>query len=370
MAIVTYPEFLQTQTYSAKRLRFQQEDFAPVGEGVMGQADWRVSQRGAGANMSVDIAAGSAVVRGDSVVNQGLYHVVNDAVINAAVTANASGNPRIDRVLISVADSTDSGSGTDISTITVLAGTPTGGATLDNLTGAGAVPNNALLLADIVVANGAASIVDANIRTRRTFSKKAIPPLLGINDIDCVAFEPAPGLLLGGQSVIHASHDLFQSAALVYLPRRVVGATRLRWKYGQEGTTALTGNYVLAICDASGRPIVNTGSVAFTGAINTYQIRGETFAATTFEAGWYYIFFGVDTAASGALGAAYLGYSPNVTPAGVGSNPGPPTPNSLLFLITGGVTVPATILGMFDSHTRTTSTGSLLGVPQVSLSVN
>src|SRR5512147_1211922 len=245
MTIVNYPEFLQTQSYTASRLRFQQEDFTPAGEGVMGQSDFRVAQRGAGANMSVDIAAGSAVVRGDTIARQGFYHVVNDATINAAITSNSSGNPRVDRVTLQCSDSTDSGSGTDISVINVLAGTPVGGATLDNLNGAQNIPNNQLHLADVVVANGAASITDANIRSRRTFAKPLIPPLVGLTDVDQVPFLPI-GSPLMQDAACNIGNTNYQSAALFQLPRRIVGATKLRWRYVQNSTAAATGNYIFA----------------------------------------------------------------------------------------------------------------------------
>jgi hypothetical protein len=68
-------------------------------------------------------------------------------------------------------------------------------------------------------------------------------------------------------------------------------ATRIRWGYRQTATPT-TGNYVFAICDASGRPIVNTGSVAYAGIANSDNRRSETIAATTFEAGLYWVMFG------------------------------------------------------------------------------
>jgi hypothetical protein len=368
MTIVTYPEFLQDQTYAASRLRYQQESLTPNGEGVInGQADYRVSQRGAGANMSVDVAAGAAYVRGDSGTRPGLWHIVNDATINAAIGANASGNPRIDRILLQLNDATDLGSGTDISTITVLAGTPTGGATLDNLSGAGAVPNSALLLADVVVANGAATIVDANIRSRRTFSKPLVPPLVGLTDTDQVPMMPFPGLVVGNSNAVFTTVlNNFQSAALHILPRRIVGATKLRWRYGQAATTAYTGNYIFAIYDASGRLVAATASTAIGGAINTWRVESVSLTATTtFEAGMYYVFFG----------NALAGGSGNCTTTGVtlgdsaGTNTGPNAPGLALRNTSGGVTLPATntILGMTDIGAQTTSAAGVT-VPSVTLS--
>lgn len=377
MAIVNYPEFLQTQSYTASRLRFQQEDFTPAGEGVMGQSDFRVAQRGAGANMSVDIAAGSAVVRGDTIARQGFYHVVNDATINAAITSNSSGNPRVDRVTLQCSDSTDSGSGTDISVINVLAGTPVGGATLDNLSGAQNIPNNQLHLADVVVANGAASITDANIRSRRTFAKPLIPPLVGLTDVDQVPLVPAAGLAVISNAALSVSHTTLQTAILVTIPRRIVGATKLRWRYAQNSAAAMTGNYIFAIYDASGRAVAATSSTAFTGATSSIQVRSEALTATTtFEAGAYYLFMG-NTATTASSTIGFVGVGPpaaatgeTIGGSGVASTLLAGQPGVLLKNASGGVTLPAagTILGMQDIGT-VAGTNAVAGIPVVSLSV-
>lgn len=372
MTIVNYPEFLQTQTYSAQRLRFQQEDFTPNGEGVMGQADFRISQRAAGANMSVDVAAGSAIVRGDTITRQGLYHVVNDAVINASISANASGNPRIDRVLVQLSDSTDSGSGTDVSVINVLSGTPTGGATLDNLSGAAAIPNNQLHLADIIVANGAATIVDANIRSRRGFAKPLVPPLVGLTDTEQVLLAPIPGVSSNaGANVQHASHNGYQVAYAAWLPKRVVGATKVRWRYVHTAT-ANTGNFIHAIYDASGRQVAATGVTALAGAgtVSTAVAAGLT-ATTTFEAGLYYVLTGFATASGGATYYAGVG----VTAGAANEQSGAVIagqPGVLLRSASGGTTLPATntILGFTDIGAQTAVAGlTAPGAPILSLSV-
>jgi hypothetical protein len=96
-----------------------------------------VAQRAAGANMSVDIAAGEATVQGDLVTNQGLYYVYNDATVNLTgfAAANAT-NPRIDRITLKVDDAFHGGAGNTAS-FPIITGTATAGATLTNLTGAG-----------------------------------------------------------------------------------------------------------------------------------------------------------------------------------------------------------------------------------------
>src|SRR5688572_19961982 len=138
MALLT-PEYLQTKSYNAIKDRAVLKS-AVMREGIIDFGDFAVTQRAAGANMSVDVAAGECFVQGDTVVRQGIYHLVNDAVINATISANAPGNPRIDQIIARVYDSADAGAGTDTPAIEVLAGTPSAGATLANRTGAAALP--------------------------------------------------------------------------------------------------------------------------------------------------------------------------------------------------------------------------------------
>jgi hypothetical protein len=135
--------------------------------GVMDSGSFMVTQKGAGANMSVDVASstgGGAYVK-DSTVTTGLglfYVTPTGSVTNVAIGANASGNPRIDRIVVGLAGA-----------VSVVAGTATVGATLNNLTGAAAVPSSSLLLADVLVANGAASITNSVIRDRRPWARGA-----------------------------------------------------------------------------------------------------------------------------------------------------------------------------------------------------
>jgi hypothetical protein len=171
MALVSYPEFLQTRTYSAQQLRHL---FAKLGlqEGVYGATDLQVSQRAAGANMSVDVAAGDALVQGDDITRQGLYHVVNDGVVNVPISASHGALPRLDQIILRVYDSTVLGV-SDVPSLEVLAGTPTAGATLDNRSGAATLPNNAIRLADVLVGAGVAVIANSALRDRRPWVRGA-----------------------------------------------------------------------------------------------------------------------------------------------------------------------------------------------------
>jgi hypothetical protein len=164
------PEYIQNKQYAAQRLRAELLD-SFLQEGVVGGTDLKVVQRASGgANMSVDIAAGAAYVKGDTTTRQGLYHVYNDALMNIAIGANSSGNPRIDQIILRAYDSIDGGAGSDNAVLEVIAGTATAGATLDNRTGAAALPATAVRLADVLVINGAATITNSSIRDRRPWA--------------------------------------------------------------------------------------------------------------------------------------------------------------------------------------------------------
>lgn len=167
------PAFLGTSSiqYSAKDVR-RYLTAAPIltalgGEGIVESGDFAVSQRAAGANMSVDVAAGEAYVKGDTNADEGSYYVRETGTINVLVDAADASNPRIDRVVLEIKNDSEDAGGLNLGRIRTIAGTPTVGATLTNLTGAAAVPNTCLLLANLVVAASDTSIVTADIQDRR-----------------------------------------------------------------------------------------------------------------------------------------------------------------------------------------------------------
>lgn len=142
-------------------------------EGVVGAGDFMVTERGAGANLTVDVACntGFVVVQGDTVTNQGLYVVrPHTAVANLDIATAHGTNPRVDSVVVQVDDDEHDSSGNTRARVMVLTGTATGGATLDNRTGAPALPNSALLLADVLVPATDTSISNSQIRDRRKWA--------------------------------------------------------------------------------------------------------------------------------------------------------------------------------------------------------
>jgi hypothetical protein len=183
VSLISYPAFLQPRTYSAQQVRHLYDQLVPR-EGIVGRGDFTVSQRAAGANMSVDVAAGEAFVQGDTSARQGIYHLTNDAVANVAVPAANGTNPRVDLLVARVNDSTVVGS-SDTPALEIVQGTPTSGATLANLTnapgqpGGPAIPATALPLAFILVPAAATSIVDANIGYLAKSDSSTAPAIAG-----------------------------------------------------------------------------------------------------------------------------------------------------------------------------------------------
>lgn len=128
-----------------------------------------VSQRGAGANMSVDVASGRALV---NITNTNLtpnktYNVWfdSDATTNVNISAADPTNPRIDIIClkVDVSQNPDAGAG-NIASIIAVAGTPAGSPAVPS------TPANCLKLAQVAVAASAVSIVTGNITDYRTYT--------------------------------------------------------------------------------------------------------------------------------------------------------------------------------------------------------
>jgi hypothetical protein len=171
------PAFNDAKTYGFEWLRLLLE--FNLQEGVLGPGDLKVTPSASGNR--VDLAAGYAAVKGDSGtaslgLTQGLFAVVNDApVVNVAMPAQDATNPRIDLVCVRVRDSSDLATGADDAGPLVVAGTPTAGATLDNMAGAAALPNDCILLAAVLTPAGVglSTISPGNVRDRRRFARGA-----------------------------------------------------------------------------------------------------------------------------------------------------------------------------------------------------
>lgn len=313
-------------------------DMADPGVGVMSHADLAVT---AGAGMQSNVAAGRCRIRSNYLgADHGIYELWSDAV-EPVTHAAAGANPRIDQVLARVRDFTEQG-GPDDGTIYIQAGVPTSGATLDNRTGVTTPDPMSVLLSDVLVPVGAGSAAAFTYRNRRPLAMMGHVPLR-VTTNDQTYMIPFGTNELA--NFIPASFQNSQRWALMYLPRRVTAATRIRWLYKQSATTALSGQYNIGIYDASGRLIVATGAVSFAGIVSTFQARAETIASTTLEAGAYYVCFGF-----GALGGSTTGRAWMVT----GTQA--PGPNMSRISTTGGTALPTvmtSVVGIQDAYNFT-----------------
>jgi hypothetical protein len=165
-----------TPGYDAIDLRRSIEAASAIQEGVMDATGWKVRERAAGANMTVEVDAnvGLAVVQGDSVTHQSRYVVApHSAVVALDIAAAHSTNPRVDMVVLQIRDNTHDALGQSDARVMVLTGTPTAGATIDNLNGQASLPANALRLADVHVPAADTTIANAQIRDRRKWARAA-----------------------------------------------------------------------------------------------------------------------------------------------------------------------------------------------------
>jgi hypothetical protein len=361
--------------YTARQLRkFSQE---MVGVGVYGRGSYRVTFS---AGLTLNISGGIAYIRGRTNADQGIYranHASTDPQLTVTLDAAHATLPRIDRIILQVADNAEDSQGLNKAQVIKVTGVATSGATLDNLLGAvdpfSLSSPSCILLADVLVnANNSPALSNTNIRDRRSYAiRGTVPPL--ITDIDCVQLEPYPGMVRYRWRINGADHASRQSAALFWLPRRIP-ATHIRWRYQQDGTTAVgTGqSYVFAFADASGRIFASTAATAFGGAVNTF--RGEVIpfspalpAGTIIEAGPIYVFFGLTALTSTQAFHCNCVINDSQSTLGFAAT----SPNQFLRQGSGGVTLPPTnrIQDVLTDGWAQTAGNSDLPVPVVAFSV-
>jgi len=145
--------------YSGDELGLPYRDI--MGEGIVNSGDLIVTQRAAGANLSVDVAAGSCWIKGDDdTVAQPTYRCRRTGVLNLTITPNGS-NPLIVRVVAEIIDAGFAGV-SRIWQCRAIHGTAAASPSTP------ALPSNAISLATIAVSTAAASIVSANITDARS----------------------------------------------------------------------------------------------------------------------------------------------------------------------------------------------------------
>lgn len=196
----------------------------------------------------VKVPTGRAIVRGHYYENASPTKVL-------AIAANASGNPRIDRVVLRLDPSANS------VTLAVLQGTPAGSPSAPALTQTD-VGVFEISLARVTVANGATNIVPADVIDERTFIGPPLP-LLG-------------GTMTGALTLSGAPTSALHAATKQYVDDKGTWSSWTPVVYG--GTTALTG------CTVEGRKCVIGKTVhwnckivmgASTGGSGTLNVGGD-----------------------------------------------------------------------------------------------
>lgn len=163
MALLT-PTWLQNGTYSARLDRIFADCLLTEGVIRPGAGSLQVTQRGAGANNSVDIAAGYAVITGDDAADQGNYVIRNDATVNLAASAAPVANSRIDLVCVRINDPAEGGPAGNNATFVYVTGTAA------PVPVPPATPTSAIVLAQVLRTVGDTSVVAANITDVRAAS--------------------------------------------------------------------------------------------------------------------------------------------------------------------------------------------------------
>lgn len=128
-------------------------------QGVLTAANLKATQRGAGANMSVDVASGFAYIVGDDVTNQGTYQVWNDGTVNVTGWTVPGSGTFHHRLELQIQDKLNNGLFTGYSAVLLPK--------LDTGTGLPAEDNSSITLATIDIPSGSASITNSMINDYR-----------------------------------------------------------------------------------------------------------------------------------------------------------------------------------------------------------
>lgn len=262
------PGYAQGGTYTAQHDRINGRA-AAFDEGVASRADLKVTQRAAGANMSVDIAVGGAVVAGDDQANQGNYSTFFDAITNVTGFVATGSNTRYDLVGVQINDPNAGGAAGSNSVLVRVAGTAAVTPVIP------ALPNSFLPLAVIgPFTTTTTSITDAMIHTAYSGTGPAGVEAVGL----CAGLRDTPG----------TSKETYNTVAdngwLMEFGQAVSRSTFARL-FAHIGTTHGVGDGATTfnLPDARGRVAVaadNMGGVD-AGVLSSSNALGTKFGAET-----------------------------------------------------------------------------------------
>lgn len=240
--------------------------------GIVGAADLLVTANGT-PNMTVNVAAGAAFIKGTETTYQGVYHVFNDAPVSLAIAASDPTNPRIDIVVAQVRDAFYSGASNDFRLV-VVTGTPAGAPA------APATPADSIVLARVAVAALVTTVVAGNITDYRVAALDSLPS---------PGLTPAPlGTLPGGYAPVIANQGPTAG------PWAITGASitvtvgtgrRIRVSAQAElGSSVATDTVAVQIME--GASVLQSG----VSTVNAYQPTQPTAAILTPSAGTHTYF--------------------------------------------------------------------------------
>lgn len=225
--------------------------YASLQEGVVDSGDLKVTP---GTGLAVNVAAGIGMVQADygGVYRPGLVACANDAskasgtFTGGGIGANATGNPRLDMIVCQLEDAAYDGGSNRQWRLKVIAGTPTASAQIDDpaganyRAGAAALPNSALLLADVLVPAGSPTSLSAgDIVDRRKWARGAYKRLArtaGDVSVTSTSYVNLTGMSIDMECSGSPLTVGLQGAAskttstLLYVQLLVDGASVMEWK--------------------------------------------------------------------------------------------------------------------------------------------
>lgn len=233
------------------------------GHGVVGAGDLAVSQNGT-PNMSVNVAAGRALIRGTETASlqQGCYGFFNDGAVNLTVAASDPTNPRRDLVVAQVRDTNYTGVTND-ARLTVITGTAAA-VPVDPT-----IPPNCLVLARISVAAGSTTVLNAAITDLRTRASS-----LGGIQVCTSTTRPTGASLYAGLKIFEADTLYEQTwTGSAWIITAVLGAWPSWTPTVQQGV-GVTVAVVHATWSRSGRDVKGSFRLSVTGTGTAGQAVG------------------------------------------------------------------------------------------------
>jgi hypothetical protein len=248
-------------------------------EGVTAAANFKVSQRAAGANMSVDVAGGIAVVTGNDVSLQGAYMCSSDAVTNLTIPAAPGSGSRTHRVILWVKDKLYDGTLAANTYEFVLA-------VQEDTTGSGPdddLPDSAISLATVTVAASQTSVTDADITDTRI---SALTTSSWLRQIDSDTERPA--IPLSGEQIFRTDLSCVEISDGTFwyeMPHRDSGGTTsgLPWTPYDPSLTGTTSNPTLGSGATADGWYYWLGSLVFVTGIIKFGTSGVSAGSGFYE---------------------------------------------------------------------------------------